>query len=77
MNKTITQQSRERKENHITVIAEVETDDDSAIIAKEVRKVLRRTKHLLRKETSFLLVINQGNNHSEEPWNQSSHFQNH
>lgn len=66
MKKTIIQRSRKRHDNHVTIIVENTTDRDARLAIKEIKKALRRTKHLLNGEMSFLLIINQGNSHQEE-----------
>lgn len=61
----IIRRSRKEKQNNITIIIDG-PNVDHEIAERETKKMFRRMKHLLGKEMSFMLIINQGSNHLEE-----------
>lgn len=55
--KVKTERSRRKKENEITILIETEKQDVADIMAKEMKKAVRKTNHLLHQNTSFKLII--------------------
>lgn len=45
--------SRERKKNHVIIIADFENEKNAKEFAKEMRKVARKTRHLYQNGFSY------------------------
>ena len=52
-----TERSRRKKENEISIVIEAEKQDIADIMAKEMKKAVQKTNHLLHQNTSFKMII--------------------